>query len=66
MEQAEEFIPLTHWAKYHTHPTVHGMKQRYRHREKNGYKTAFFKEGNRIIIKKYEFWKCFKRIGEKK
>jgi hypothetical protein len=65
MEAKEIYIPLSHWANYYKWPTLSGMRNRFYLRKKNGYETAFMKEGKRVIVKVNEFWKCLEKRGEK-
>lgn len=65
MEPKEIYIPLADWDQHFKWPSVNGMRKRFEFRERNGYKTAFIKEGVRVIVKVNEFWKCLEAKGEK-
>ena len=65
MEPKEVYLPIAKWDQHYTWPTVVGMRKRFQFRETNGYKTAFLKEGKKVIVKVNEFWKCLEAIGEK-
>lgn len=66
MEPNEVYLPVTHWPEHYKWPTINGMRERFRHRHKLGYESAFLREGRLIIVKVNEFWRCMEKRGEKK
>jgi hypothetical protein len=61
--ESPRFIPIPNWNKHYEWPPPGGMRHLRFHCETNGFKSAFKKVGNHVIVDAREFWRIVEKQG---
>ncbi len=57
-------IPVTKWQEYHPWPPEGGLRHLIFNSKKNGFKKAFKKVGNRMLVDEKIFFECIDKLNK--
>ncbi len=60
-QNPSKLIPVPQWSDYHPWPPIGGLRHLIFNEKTNGFKTAFKRVGNRVLIDEAEFFACVEK-----